>query len=279
MKNIKTILALFIFAFCILSCSKDEETADKVSPVLEVFRIKEQALSSGELITYEYNSDNKLIKRGFSNGVFTKYTYNDKGQIMTQEIGGIPNIIFNTRTNFEYDQSGAMTTAVSIDGANAKDKKVYTNNSAGFPLTSTYYSWNNTNNTWVENTANNNQFYYNATNQMLRFTSNTGYVLYTYDDRGNQNERKNYLKKADGSFYLKSQINTLFDNNIAIQTVPILKEKNNALEIIEKNYAENGVIVNQFSYIYLYQYNAAGYPEKKYSNGILKESNTFEKVN
>ena len=35
MKNIKTILALFIFAFCILSCSKDEETKVAAAPVKE----------------------------------------------------------------------------------------------------------------------------------------------------------------------------------------------------------------------------------------------------
>ena len=35
MKNIKTILALFIFAFCILSCSKDEEAKPIAGPLKE----------------------------------------------------------------------------------------------------------------------------------------------------------------------------------------------------------------------------------------------------
>ena len=35
MKNIKIILSLFIFAFCILSCSKDEEAKAPVGPIKE----------------------------------------------------------------------------------------------------------------------------------------------------------------------------------------------------------------------------------------------------
>ena len=35
MKNIKTILVLFIFAFCILSCSKDEEAKPIAGPIKE----------------------------------------------------------------------------------------------------------------------------------------------------------------------------------------------------------------------------------------------------
>ena len=280
MKNLKTILALLIFAFCILSCSKDDEDAlEKTSPAVEQYRIKEQLYPSGDKTLYEYNDKNKLTKSISTSGFFTKYTYNSNGRVETYQIGGLTNVALNHTATYTYDQSGGIAEQLEIYESGVKYKYIYTNNSSGFALSCTSYKWDTASNTFIEVPL---SFYtksYNTANQLLRFQRGDDYILYAYDDRGNQTENKTFKKVVNGGYYNQNLVTITFDTKRAIKTSPYSNRINNQLELSDKRFSEDGAIISNVTFTFSYDYNEVGYPIKKYLNGILNETNIFEKIN
>lgn len=279
MKNIKIILALFVLSIGNNSCSKDDNPATKPIVSEEVYRIKKQLLSIGQTIVYEYNSAGGLTDKIFKTGVFQKYTYNSQEQILTSELGGLPNVADNNITINEYDTAGKKITEITTSGDGSKFKYVFDENTANLSTNGIFFNWVEASNSWVEDVTNNQRYFYNSANQVIRFERINFYILYFYDSKGNQNENKAYYKKATAGYYLKSHTNITFDNKKAIKISPSSKVVNNPLETIIKNYAENSTIISQQTYTNLYEYNAFELPEKRFLNGILQETNTFEKVN
>ena len=280
MKNIKTILFLFIFSFCILSCSKDDEIIQaKTNPAPAQYRIKEQLFASGTQSSFSYNSQNKITKIAYSDGFLFTYNYNNAGQIISSETAGYANMALNNIKTITYDLSGFVIEELVVNSAGDKYKYVYTNNSSGFPLTRKSFKWNTTNSVFEELLPSGHVYFYNTINQLLRLEVADSYILYSYDSKGNLIENKTFKKAINGSYYLQAQSNTTFDDKRAFSTTPNSNRINNPLELIEKRFSESGDITSQSTFNYSYEYNEMGYPIKKYSNGILKETNTFEIVN
>lgn len=278
MKTINHIVALLLLAI-IISCSKDEATPN---PTDGVYRVKEILAANGTVsATYIYNTQGKMTKAIFANGVFNNYTYNAQDLLIAYEYAGAVNPDDNYTANYIYDATGAKTEEIATRSNGSKFKTIYTNNSSGLPTESNYFVWNTVTSSWNESADNRYLYFYNGRNQLVRFQRTTDYFLSAYDDRGNQIEYKQYRKKADGTYYLTFQNNTSYDNKKAIVTSPFKQENpNNYLTGSSKSFAEDGTITNETSgAAYSYEYNEAGYATKLFINGVLNATYILEKVN
>jgi len=279
MKITKQLLG-FLLLTIMISCSKDDVPAPIPNPADATYRIKQETYAaSGNSNTYEYNAQNKMTKSNNNNGSFIKWNYNSQGQIVSQENAGNVDASYNNIRNYVYNASGAKIEEINTRGDGSKTKYVYKNNSNNLPITFKYYDWNTTTNTWIESTSSNAVYTYNNNNQIIRFQRESDYYLTSYDARGNQNENKQYNKKADGSFYLSYQSNRTFDDKKIPQTSPIPYGVNNFIDIIGKNFLEDGSLGSQSSVTFSYEYNEAGYVTKQFYNGVLSVIYILEKVN
>ena len=277
MKTLKKTLTILLLT-CIISCSKDDNTPPPENPGQNVYRIK-QAIFANTTYDYEYNAQNKVSKITYTGGSFEKFTYNSQGFILTFESAGNVNISQNSITNYVYDASSIKIEEITIRGNGSKYKFVYTN-SNGLPVESRYYNWNTTTNLWVESIPGKVTYIYNSNNKVIRTQTDSYYVLYAYDSRGNSNEYKQYNKKTDGTYFLSYQVNYTFDDKKAIDYGPLTNaNKNNNLDFLSKTYLENGSLSNQSSESYSYEYKEAGYVTKQYYNGTLYTTFILEKIN
>lgn len=290
MKKVKNIYKMKIFKKIILllsilpiiSCSKDDDNSTPTpNPADSVYRVTEVRNASGVVsASYIYNTQGKMSKAVFSNGVFSNYSYNAQGLLITNEYAGAVNPDDNYTTNYVYDAAGAKIEEIATRSNGSKYKTIYTNNSSGLPTESNYFVWNTATSSWNESANNRYLYFYNGRNQLVRFQRTTGYFLSPYDDRGNNIEYKQYNKKADGSYYVRYQNNITFDDKKATILNPFKPENpNNYLTFSSKTFAEDGTISNQTSSPpYSYEYNEADYVTKQFINGVLNGTYILEKV-
>ena len=270
----------FLLLIIMISCSKDDAPAPIPNPADAIYRIKQTTYPlSGNSSTYEYNAQNKMTKRNNYDGSFIKWNYNSQGQLVSQENGGNVDVSYNSMQNYVYNATGAKIEDIYTRGDGTKYKFVYTNNSNNLPITLKYFYLNITTNTWIESASNNVVYTYNNNNQIIRLQRESDYYLNAYDSRGNQNENRQYNKKPDGSFYLRYQSNSTYDDKKTPQTNPIAYGVNNAIDAVSKTFLEDGSLSNQSSTTFTYEYNEAGYVTKQFYNGVLNVTYTLEKIN
>lgn len=274
-KKIQNILTILLFTL-IVSCSKDDNAfAPNTSEA--VYRIMKTEFASGLSSTFEYDTQNRITNITSSDGSFEKYNYNSQGQIISYEQGGQSNPFYNSITNYFYNQSAIKIEEIKTQSTGEKTKYVYTNNSIGLPTSSNYYLWKTSSSTWIEDLSQNSTYTYNSSNQLIKLEQESQYFLSSYDTRGNLNESKQYNKKADGSYYLNTHLNSTYDDKKGIGNSPF-PNKNNMINDGYKTYTQNGTLLSQYAALYSYQYNEAGYVTKQFLNGVLYATYTLEKV-
>jgi hypothetical protein len=268
-------LQITLFAIAILfatSCKKDKNGSGGN------YRIKQILFNGGQTATYQYNSQNQIIRIDFSPGYYHKAVYNSSGKINFFEVGGNSSPSDDFLKDYIYNPQGIVQEEIFTDGTGAKSKVIYkiTN---GLQTGYQYYTF--TGGAWKADLSNSGTYSYNDSNQKIRIQSATHYTLYEYDERGNMINRKYYEMKSDNSgFYLYAKSILTCDNKRYIDA-DIIKNtlvKNNYLDIITTTYLENGMIDEQTTIAYTYEYNDAGYVTKKFYNGVLQATYTLEKI-
>jgi hypothetical protein len=268
-------LQITLFAVAILfatSCKKDRNESGGN------YRIKQILYNSGETATYQYNKQNQITRIDYPGGYFEKAVYNSSGWLTAYEVGGYSSPSQNYKRDYVYNPAGIIQEEITTYGTGDKYKIIYAITN-GLQTGYKYYSWTGAD--WKEGSINNVTFSYNGSNQQIKIQSASQYILYAYDERGNVNNIKNYLMKSDNSgFYLYSTSVRTYDNKKQIDAsiIKYTRAKNNYLDIVATTYVENGMIDQQSTSTYSYEYNDAGYVTKRFLNGVLQATYTLEKI-
>jgi YD repeat-containing protein len=278
----KTKIFLLLVALTLFACKKKQSTPEPEKPINPAdlkYRIKEVIYPNEGKSSYEYNSNNQITKTINPDGSKTIYTYNTDGKLTKAESIENINPIYNSTTAYIYNNAGIKQEQISTRSDGTRNKIVYSINNnlaSGYK----YYIWNNVNATWIEDTNSVVTYTYNSNNQIIRFTNKSQYTILGYDDRGNASSRKTYVKKLNGSYYLYYKYDATFDTKKFINDYPEAAQNkvNNRLDAAYTYYLQNGAIDTQQSNTALYEYNAADYVSKYFSNGTLVATYILEEI-
>jgi hypothetical protein len=284
----KTKLCILLLAVAICGCKKKSTSDDinpDIAPVEKKYRIKEvnYFYSTGnEKVNYEYNDKSQISKITYGDGSKNLFTYNATGKLIKAE--SIENVILshNYSIVYSYDNAGIKLEQIqTATSSGSKNKTTYTI-SNGVTTGFKYYTWNNTNNTWLIDSNNIATYVLDSQNRIIRQNYKNRYSLSAYDERGNIITRKSFEKKSTNpnSYYMYFMSNRMFDDKKFIFDSPDAPtyKVNNLLEQTYTYYLENGNIDNQQTSTLSYEYNEAGYVTKQFYNGSLNAIFTLEEV-
>jgi hypothetical protein len=263
--------SLFLIAI-FFSCKKEEignsgntgNASSNVIPLLSKILVNNQ--SSNE---YTYN-DSNLISEEKSKYYLTIYDYNDKGQLVTSEYYGNDNVLSSDPQVFQAAINSAswVTTANGVDGGSMS----YQYNNNGQLIKTTFSRPQSTVSEYSE-------FSYDANNRISRQTMYwndvaTGYIDYTYDNKGNLIKEMLYNIPSAGVTELITQTQYEFDSEQnpfksssrlmipGISTNPNNVTKETYTIHLSSDLGSDNVQVTETSY----EYNAMGYPISKNGN-------------
>ena len=264
--KLKIISLSLLFVGVFLSCKKQDEPSIAVTTRAQI--LSQVKIDNQPSIAYSYNTLN-LISEEKSRYDYSSYHYNAGNQLVSTDYYTNSNILSSDQQVCQtaMNQQGWFTPDITNKGGSI----TYEYNDKQQLIKSTY--------TPVTGSSQNSEFSYGTNDRISRQllywdNKETGYIDYTYDERGNLTEENLYYLSATGVAELSTTMQYVFDTQqnpyksvSRLMTPGINTNPNN---IIKETYtihlkADQGGDKVQITET-TYQYNSTGFPISKNGN-------------
>ena len=279
--KLKSIFLIFVFIIFSTSCSKDENP-QVINPSIPQFRVKE-VFDVNNLITekFTYNSENLVTRnQRFDNDTDEYFTYNSQGYLINEVVRINSTQVAILFVEYVYDANNAVKEKIETDYLTTKTtKKVFTNNTAKRPLTSTEYELDTLTQVWSVIDGKSNNYTYDANNLLIVDESDEFKYNYTYDSNGNKIESKKYNKSNIPVIYLLiEKIIYTYNNVKPAYFLNSRLSKNQITKRVTEKY-DDGLFIESKTTEISYIYNAQNYITKATTLGGTVFNFNLEKIN
>jgi hypothetical protein len=267
--KIKIAASCLLFVSIFLSCKKEDLSKGLNPGNTDVALLNEVLIDNQCTSSYLY-TDSKLISEEKSKFDYTRYTYNNNGQLIKSEFYGNDDVLSTDDQVFESAING--TEWVTPLTGKLGGTITYSYNDNGQLIKTTYTRTS-------DPTSEYSEFTYDLKNRIGRQTmywdnSPKGYIDYTYDSKGNLTREMLYNLPETGVAELSTTTSYTYDNQqnpyrtfYGLMMPGINTNKNNIMKEtytihITPDQGSDNVLVSENTY----EYNASGYPVSKNGN-------------